>query len=80
MTQAIDITSLVQALTNYGVPSAQIALVRELGRDRDMLDWLSKNYIGPDFRYGDPASEVVVIEMPNRLLKYSPASEPVQRL
>lgn len=64
MTQAIDITSLVQTLASYGVPSAQIAQVRELARDRDTVDWLSKHYIGPDFRYGDPACEVVVIEMP----------------
>lgn len=60
----INITSLVQTLASYGVPSEQIAQVRELGRDQDMVDWLSKNYVGPDFRYGDPAIEVVVIEMP----------------
>lgn len=32
MTQAIDITSLVQTLASYGVPSAQLAQVRELGQ------------------------------------------------
>lgn len=30
MTQANNITSLVQTLASYGVPSAQIAMVREL--------------------------------------------------
>lgn len=41
MTQAIDITSLVQMLASYGVPSAQIAQVRELGRDRERMDRLA---------------------------------------
>ncbi|WP_043005197.1 hypothetical protein [Comamonas testosteroni] len=32
MTHAIDITSLVQTLASCGVPSAQLAQVRELGK------------------------------------------------
>lgn len=36
MTQAIDITSLVQTLASYGVPSDLTAKVRELGTKADL--------------------------------------------
>lgn len=33
-------------------------------QDAERMDWLAEQYIGPDFRWGDPVTEVVVIEMP----------------
>lgn len=38
--------------------------VAELEKDAARLDWMQENYICADFRYGEPATEVIVIEIP----------------
>ncbi|RGE37267.1 hypothetical protein DZC30_22795 [Comamonas testosteroni] len=42
MAQEINISSLVQTLASYGVPSAQIAQVRELARDHNPMNKLAQ--------------------------------------
>lgn len=36
----------------------------EIAHDTQLVDFLAEKYIGPNFRYGDPSTEVAVIEMP----------------
>lgn len=52
-----EIQAPVKCLHQIAEPAAQ-------GLDAEILAFLAKGYIGPDFRWGDPATEVIVIEMP----------------
>lgn len=38
--------------------------IAELEKDSARLNWMQENYLCADFRYGDPATEVLVIEIP----------------
>lgn len=38
--------------------------IAELEQDAARLDWMQENFICADFRYGEPATEVIAIEMP----------------
>ncbi len=40
--------------------------IAELEKDAARLNWMQENYICADFHYGEPATEVIVIEMPKR--------------
>lgn len=59
--QSIDITSLVQTLASYGVPSAQIDQVRELGRDGERMDRLSAKAALQKYDCGYKASFTVSV-------------------
>ena len=38
--------------------------IEALEKDAEMLDWMQKQYLCADFRYGEPATEAIVIEIP----------------
>lgn len=40
--------------------------LESLEKDSARIDWMQENYLCADFKYGDPATEVVVIEFPKK--------------
>lgn len=55
---------------DMGYPTSQQPAAPEAGNpasgspDTQIVDFLAKNYIGVDFRWGEPTTEVIIIEMP----------------
>lgn len=65
---ATEIATVYSACDELECQHAEIQRLREevegLRKDAEMLQFMSDAYLCVDFRYGEPACEVIVFEMP----------------
>lgn len=55
-----------QHLLAFGRAAFEAGKAAAEQKDSQIVDFMAENYLGPDFRWGEPATEVVVIEMPRK--------------
>lgn len=49
---------------NHNVVIELLDRLEDAEKDAARIKWMQEQYLCADFRYGDPACEVIVIEMP----------------
>lgn len=65
-----DYTAFVDAhaalLSDVANSPVAVPVAAQDAEDAALLDWMQKQYLGADFAWGDPATSVIVIEIPRK--------------